>query len=124
VTVLEGAAPDPEAVHEAVQAMECVVVAAVAQLPGLQHVAGLVRHAEEEEPVRPHGVVEEVLPEVGVLRRVLEEVRQYVVGVLPPEVEVVRRVEVVPEVPGRHAVRGRPHDGEVLVQMLVLQVLV
>jgi hypothetical protein len=93
--------------------MECVVVAAVAQLPGLQHVAGLVRHAEEEEeeeePVRPHGVVEEVLPEVGVL---------------PPEVEVVRRVEVVPEVPGRHVVRGRPHDGEVLVQMLVLQVLV
>ena len=63
MTVLEGAAPDPEAVHEAVQATACVVVAAVAQLPGLQHVAGLVRHAAEgeEEPVLPHGV-EEVLP--------------------------------------------------------------
>ena len=57
------------------------------------------------------------------LQRVLEEVRPYVVEVLPPEVEVLHG-EVVPEEPGRRVVRGRPHDGEVLVQMLVLQVLV
>jgi hypothetical protein len=113
VTLLEGAAPDPEAVHEAVQAMECVVVAAVAQLPGLQHVAVLVRHAEEEEPVLPHGV-EEVLPEVGVLQRVQVEVHE--------EPVPLHEERVLPEV--QHVVRVQPHDGEVLVQMLVLQVLV
>ena len=122
VTVLESAVPDLEAVHEAAQATVYVVVAAVAQLPGLQHVAGLVRHAEEEEPVLPYGV-EEVRPEVGVLRRELEEVRLHAVEVLPPEVEVLHG-EVVREVRGQRVEPGLLHDVAVLVQMLVLQMLV